>query len=76
MVPRSHPHPAQPTLDWLLEPLVYDFMQQALLAGILVGALCPLVGAYLVVQRMALFGDVVAHAGLPGLAIAHFWAFL
>ena len=63
-------------LDWLLEPLAYDFMQQALLVGILVGALCPLVGIYLIVQRMTLFGDGVTHAVLPGLAIAHFLAFL
>lgn len=58
--------------DWLLEPLTYEFMQNALAAGILVGILCPIVGTYLVVQRMALLGDVIAHAVLPGLAIANF----
>lgn len=59
-------------LDWLLAPLSYEFMRQALLAGLLVGMLCPAVGCYLVVQRMALLGDVIAHAVLPGLAIANF----
>lgn len=59
-------------LDWLLEPLSYEFMRNALAAGLLVGVLCPVVGAYLVVQRMALLGDVIAHAVLPGLAIANF----
>lgn len=59
-------------LDWLLEPLTYEFMRNALAAGILVGMLCPIVGSYLVVQRMALLGDVIAHAVLPGLAIANF----
>lgn len=58
--------------NWLLEPLTYEFMQHALAAGILVGILCPVVGTYLVVQRMALLGDVIAHAVLPGLAIANF----
>ncbi|NEQ32421.1 MAG: metal ABC transporter permease, partial [Leptolyngbya sp. SIO4C5] len=58
--------------DWLLAPLGYDFMRYALAAGILIGILCPVVGTYLIVQRMALLGDVVAHALLPGLAIAHF----
>ena len=41
--------------------------------GILTGILCPVVGTYLIVQRMALLGDVIAHAVLPGLAIAFFW---
>jgi manganese/iron transport system permease protein len=59
-------------LDWLLNPLAYEFMRQALVAGLLVGILCPVVGCYLVVQRMALLGDVIAHAVLPGLAIANF----
>jgi len=60
-------------LTWLLEPLSYDFMRQALAAGVIIGLLCPIVGSYLVVQRMALMGDVIAHAVLPGLAIANFW---
>ncbi|WP_346290003.1 metal ABC transporter permease [Sphaerothrix gracilis] len=59
-------------MDWLLAPLGYDFMRYALAAGLLIGILCPVVGTYLIVQRMALLGDVVAHALLPGLAIAHF----
>lgn len=61
-------------LDWLLSPLQYEFMRYALATGILVGILGPVVGSYLIVQRMALLGDVIAHAVLPGLAIAHFWA--
>jgi manganese/iron transport system permease protein len=58
-------------LVWLLDPLGYEFMRQAIAAGLLVGVLCPIVGSYLIVQRMALLGDVIAHAVLPGLAIAH-----
>jgi manganese/iron transport system permease protein len=59
-------------IDWLLEPLAYEFMRNALMAGVIIGILCPVVGTYLVVQRMALLGDVIAHAVLPGLAIANF----
>ncbi|MEP0891748.1 metal ABC transporter permease [Leptolyngbya sp. PL-A3] len=47
-------------------------MRNALLVGVLVGFLCPVVGSYLIVLRMALLGDVIAHAVMPGLAIAHF----
>lgn len=56
-------------MEWLLDPLSYEFMQQALMAGVLIGILCLIVGTYLLVQRMALLGDVVAHSVLPGLAI-------
>ncbi|PSN15007.1 hypothetical protein C7271_21245 [filamentous cyanobacterium CCP5] len=59
-------------MDWLLTPWNYEFMRLALVGGVLVGILCPVVGSYLIVQRMALLGDVVAHAVLPGLAIANF----
>lgn len=59
-------------INWLTEPLGYEFMRNALSVGILVGILCPVVGIYLIVQRMALLGDVIAHAVLPGLAIAFF----
>ncbi|MEM8503804.1 MAG: metal ABC transporter permease [Cyanobacteria bacterium P01_D01_bin.1] len=61
-------------MDWLLDPLTYDFMRQALMAGVLIGILCPIVGTYLIVQRMAMLGDVVSHAILPGLAIANYFS--
>ncbi len=60
-------------LDFLLQPLEYQFMQNALIIGVLVGLLCPVVGSYLTVQRMALLGDVIAHSVLPGLSIAYFF---
>ena len=59
-------------INWLIEPLSYEFMRNAIAVGILIGILCPVIGTYLIVQRMALLGDVIAHAVLPGLAIA-FW---
>lgn len=59
-------------LDWLLEPLNYEFMRHAIAIGIIVGILCPVVGSYLIVQRMALLGDVIAHCVLPGLSVSFF----
>ncbi|MBW4582548.1 MAG: metal ABC transporter permease [Tildeniella nuda ZEHNDER 1965/U140] len=59
-------------LNWLLEPLGFEFMRNALAVGVLIGILCPVIGAYLIVQRMSLLGDVMAHSVLPGLAIASF----
>jgi manganese/iron transport system permease protein len=59
-------------LDLLLEPWNYEFMRNAIAIGVLVGILCPVVGCYLIVQRMALMGDVIAHCVLPGLAVSVF----
>jgi manganese/iron transport system permease protein len=59
-------------LDLLLDPLSYEFMRNAIAVGTIVGILCPVVGSYLIVQRMALLGDVIAHCVLPGLSVSFF----
>ncbi|MUL34891.1 metal ABC transporter permease [Gloeocapsopsis dulcis] len=60
-------------MDWLIEPLTFEFMRHAIATAVLLGILCAVVGSYLIVQRMGLLGDVIAHAVLPGLAIAFFF---
>lgn len=57
-------------LEILIEPLKYSFMQRSLIEAIIVGAICAVVGSYLMVQRLALLGDAISHSVLPGLAIA------
>jgi manganese/iron transport system permease protein len=59
-------------LEILVAPWNYEFMRHAIGIGVLVGILCPVVGSYLIVQRMALFGDVIAHCVLPGLSLSFF----
>lgn len=58
-------------VEWLVEPLMYVFMQRALLAALMVGVLCSVVGCYVVLRSMAFLGDALAHAILPGVAIAY-----
>lgn len=58
-------------LNWLIEPLQYSFMRQALLASILVGITCSILGVYVVLRRMAFLGDAIAHTTLPGLVVAY-----
>jgi len=58
-------------VNWLLEPFQYSFMRQALLASLLIGTTCSLLGVYVVLRRMAFLGDAVAHTTLPGLVIAY-----
>lgn len=58
-------------LDVLTEPLVYGFMQRGMLAAVMVGILCAVVGCYVVLRGMAYLGDAMSHAILPGIAIAY-----
>ncbi len=58
-------------MNWLLQPFAYEFMQRGLLASVIVGVLCAVLGAYVVLRGMAFLGDALAHAILPGVAIAY-----
>lgn len=56
--------------SWLLEPFQYTFMLRGLGASLIVGVVCPVLGAYVVLRGMAFFGDALAHIILPGVVIA------
>lgn len=58
-------------VDWLLEPLAFEFMQRGMLIAMIVGVVCALVGSYIVLRGMAFLGDALAHAILPGLAVGY-----
>ncbi|HEX9989096.1 MAG TPA: metal ABC transporter permease [Chloroflexia bacterium] len=51
-------------LDWLQ----LEFMQRALLAGLLVAAICPMIGLFLVLRRLSLIGDGLGHIAFSGVA--------
>ena len=57
--------------SFLLEPLQYAFMLRGLAAAVMVGVVCAVVGSFVVLRGMAFFGDAVAHAILPGVAVAY-----
>ncbi len=46
-------------------------MQRGLMAAVLVGIICSVIGCYIVLRSMAFLGDAMAHAILPGVAIAY-----
>lgn len=48
-------------------------VRYALLGSILLGITCGLLGSFLVVRRMALVGDALSHAVLPGVALGFLW---
>lgn len=55
----------------LLEPLSYQYMQKALLAATLTGAVCALLSVYLLLKGWSLIGDALSHAVVPGVATAY-----
>lgn len=61
----------EPLIGFVLAPFRYPFMQNALLAVVLVGLSCAALGVYVVLRRMAFIGDALAHTILPGVVIAY-----
>ncbi|MEW6718069.1 MAG: metal ABC transporter permease [Chloroflexota bacterium] len=58
-------------IELILEPLQYDFILRGLVAVVIVGSVCGIIGTYVVLRGMAFFGDALAHAILPGVAIGY-----
>lgn len=58
-------------MDWV-EFLGYGFIQRALIAGSAVGILCSTLGVFLVLRRLSLIGDGLAHATFGSIAVALF----
>lgn len=59
-------------IAWLLEPLQFEFMRQAIAIGLLLGILSAVVGSYLILQQMGMMSGVISHAVLPGISVAFF----
>lgn len=57
--------------QWLIAPFAYQFMQNALIASLLIAATCGIIGSYVVLRRLAFIGDALAHTALPGVVIAY-----
>jgi len=57
------------------EPLQYEFMRNALLAGILVSISCGIIGSLVVVNRIVFISGGIAHAAYGGIGLAFFFGF-
>ena len=58
-------------IDLVVGPLSFGFMQRGLLAALVVGIVCAVMGAFVVLKGLAFIGDAVSHAAFPGLVIAY-----
>jgi ABC-type Mn2+/Zn2+ transport system permease subunit len=50
---------------------MHPFMVRGLLAALLVGVVCAILGTYVVLRGMAFLGDALAHSILPGIAVGY-----
>lgn len=57
-------------MSWLVDPFAFAFFGRALLAGIVVGAMCGALGVFIVVRRMSYIGMGLSQSVLGGVAIS------
>jgi manganese/iron transport system permease protein len=57
-------------INWLTEPIQFQFFQHGIFAAVLVGLCCSTLGCHVVLRRMAFLGDGLAHGVLPGIVVA------
>lgn len=59
-------------IQLLLEPfLKYEFLQRALIASVIVGVTCGIIGSFVILRGMALVGDAISHAVFPGVVVGY-----
>ncbi len=57
-------------ISYIAEMFAFDFMQRALIVGILVSLCAALLGVSLVLKRYSMIGDGLSHVGFGALAVA------
>lgn len=57
-------------MEFLSDLMQYGFLQKALFTSIMVGVICGVVGCFIVLRGLALMGDAISHAVLPGVAVS------
>ena len=55
-----------------LDALSYDFMRNALIAGVLASVLCGVIGTFVVVKRLAFISDGISHAAFGGMGVCFY----
>ncbi len=53
----------------VIDIMLSDFFQRALAGGILIGITAPLIGIFLVLRRLSMIGDTLAHVTIAGVAL-------
>ena len=56
----------------MIDALQFDFMRNALLAGVLVSVACGIIGSLVVVKRIVFVSGGIAHAAYGGIGLGYF----
>lgn len=59
----------------MIQALQYEFMRNALLAGLLVSIACGVIGAFVVLNRIVFISGGIAHAAYGGVGLGYFFGF-
>jgi zinc transport system permease protein len=59
----------------MIEALQFDFMRNALLAGVLVSIACGIIGTFVVLNRIVFISGGIAHAAYGGVGLGYFFGF-
>jgi zinc transport system permease protein len=59
----------------MMEALQFDFMRNALMAGVLVSLACGIVGTFVVINRIVFVSGGIAHAAYGGIGLGYFFRF-
>lgn len=58
-------------MEFINDVLHYGFLQKALITSIMVGIICGVIGCFIILRGLALMGDAISHAVLPGIALSY-----
>lgn len=58
-------------VGFIQDIIEYTFLQQALSVSVVLGIACSIVGCFIVLRGLALMGDAISHAVLPGVAVSY-----
>src|SRR5215213_2245306 len=61
--------------EYITAPLAFGFIQRGFIAAAVIGIVCAVVGAFVVLQDLGFIGDALAHASFPGAVIAYMLKF-
>lgn len=58
-------------MEFIADLFSYGYLQKAFITSIVVGIICGVIGSFIVLRGLALMGDAISHAVLPGVAISY-----
>ena len=62
-------------IETIIEALQFNFMRNALIAGILISIACGIIGTFVVIKRIVFLSGGIAHAAYGGIGLGYFFKF-